>query len=77
MLTEDNEVIGLISTKSDPDENGLYGLNAITLSHIDQTIREETGFGLAENVRGDLPFRAGVFRDTLIPFLTEMVASAL
>jgi V8-like Glu-specific endopeptidase len=77
VVDADNQVIGLISTKSDPDKDGLYGLNAISLSYIDRTISEETGFGFAASVRGDLPFRASIFRDTLLPFLTAMVADEL
>ena len=77
VVNADDQAIGLISTKSGPNEDGLYGLNAITISYIDRTIQEETGFTLQESLGGNLPYRATVFRDTLLPFLTQMVANEL
>lgn len=69
VVNEAGFAIGLISTRGDDTQFGQGSLRAISLSYIDRTIREETGYGLAENVTGNLPYRARLFRDTLVPFL--------
>ena len=70
------EVIGMIATRGDDDTDGAGSLRAITLSHIDRTIKEETGFTLAENLNGNLPYRAQVFGNTLSPFLIQLFEQA-
>jgi hypothetical protein len=69
VVNEAGAAIGLISTRGDDRLFGNGSLRAISLSYIDRTIKEETGFGLAENVTGNLPYRARIFRETLVPFL--------
>jgi S1-C subfamily serine protease len=66
-------VIGLIVTRGDDSSDGAGSLRAITLSHIDRTITEETGFSLERNIGGNLPFRAEVFRTTMTPFLLTLL----
>jgi hypothetical protein len=63
--------IGLIVTKG-TEETG-SGLRALTLSYIDRTIMEETGFNLAQNARGDLLFRGQVFKKVLAPHLAALL----
>jgi hypothetical protein len=70
----DGNVIGLISTKGDDALNGAGSLNAITLSYIDRTMQEETGATFAENVSGNLAYRAQLFQETLTPFLTRILS---
>lgn len=77
VVNGDGKAIGLISTKSDDSTLGTGSLNAITVSYINRTMLEETGFGLASSIRGDLPLRAKIFRETLVPFLTTMLADEL
>jgi S1-C subfamily serine protease len=70
----DGSVIGLIVTKGNEESDGVRSLRAITLSYIDRTIREETGFSLLESTRGDLTYRAKVFTDALSPFLQTILS---
>jgi S1-C subfamily serine protease len=76
IVDSDGKVIGMIATRGDDTADGAGSLRAITLSHIDRTIKEETGFTLAENLNGDLPYRAKIFADTLTPFLIQLLEQA-
>ncbi len=69
--------IGLITTRGDDTQFGNGSLRALTLSYIDRTITEETGYSLAQNMSGDLAFRARIFRETVVPFLRFLLASNL
>ena len=76
IVNEDGEVIGMIATRGDDEVDGDGSLRAITLSHINRTIEEETGFSLSQNLNGDLPYRAKIFADTLTPFLVQILEQA-
>lgn len=76
ILNGDGEVIGMISTRGDDSVDGAGSLRAITLSHVHRTMLEETGFGLEENLGGNLAFRSQLFADTLTPFLVNILESA-
>lgn len=67
------EVIGLIATRGDDNVDGVGSLRAITTSHIDGTMIEETGFSLARNISGDIENRAQIFNDTITPLLTKLL----
>jgi hypothetical protein len=69
--------IGLISTRGDDARFGTGSLRAISLSYIDRTITEETGFSFTQNVSGNLPYRAEIFSQTLVPFLKTMLKYGL
>lgn len=73
VVNEDGEVIGMIATRGDDSIDGTGSLRAITLSHIERTISEETGFSLAENLGGNLAYRSEVFEATLAPFLLTLL----
>jgi S1-C subfamily serine protease len=73
VVDQDGNVIGMIATRGDDDVDGEGSLRAITLSHINRTIEEETGFSLTENLAGNLPYRAKIFADTMTPFLLEIL----
>ncbi len=73
IVNEGGEVIGMIATRGDDTVDGEGSLRAITLSHVSRTIEEETGFTLAENLSGDLPYRAQVFATTMTPFLLTIL----
>ena len=75
VTTAQNTAIGMITTKGDDAIDGVGSLRAITLSYIDRTIQEETGFPLSSTISGDLEFRAEVFTDTMIPFLTQVITT--
>jgi hypothetical protein len=69
--------IGLIVTKGDELTDGASSLRGLTLSYIDRTIQEETGFSLIQNTQGDLPFRSEVFTKALAPFLGQLLTYEL
>jgi hypothetical protein len=73
VVNEAGEVIGMIATRGDDSIDGAGSLRAITLSHIDRTISEETGFSLEENLGGNLAYRSQVFSATLAPFLLTVL----
>ena len=77
VLNNSQEVIGLITTRGDDEVDGAGSLRAITLSYIDRTLQQETGFSLAQTTHGDIAFRASIFRQTLIPFLSNWLAREL
>jgi S1-C subfamily serine protease len=73
IVNQDGEVIGMIATRGDDTNDGIGSLRAITLSHVNRTIEEETGFTLSENLNGNLPYRAEVFAKTMTPFLVSIL----
>lgn len=76
VLTIDGDVIGIIVTRGDDTTDGTGSLRAITLSHIERTLKQETGYSLAQNVSGNLPYRADVFAKTMSPFLLTILQQA-
>lgn len=73
IVNSDGAVIGMIATRGDDEIDGIGSLRAITLSHVNRTIKEETGFTLAENLNGNLSYRAEVFANTMTPFLIQLL----
>ncbi|HEY0964611.1 MAG TPA: serine protease [Candidatus Paceibacterota bacterium] len=73
VVSADGEVIAMITTRGNDEVDGPGSLRAITISHINRTIEEETGFTLEENLNGNLPERAQIFADTLTPFLVSLL----
>lgn len=69
--------IGLIVTKGDTEKEGEHSLRALTLSYVDRTIVEETGFTLAQNMQGDAAARGKIFQEAIAPFLTELLTKEL
>ncbi len=76
VLNTEGEVIGMISTRGDDSVDGPGSLRAITMSHINRTIEEETGFSLAQNLNGNLQERSDIFARTLTPFLITLLEQA-
>lgn len=70
-------VVGIISTKGDDAKYGKGSLRAISLAYINRTIEEETTFSLRQNLSGNLPFKARAFKNTLIPFLQNLLKEEL
>ncbi len=66
---ENGDAIGLITTRGDDAQFGQGSLRAISLSYVDRTIQEETGYTLAQNMTGDLAYRSRIFKETVVPFL--------
>ena len=73
IVRADGKLIGLVVTRSDVERDGENSLRAITLSYIDRTVVEETGFSLSSTIAGNLPFRGQVFKEALVPFLASML----
>jgi len=77
IVDTDGNAVGIISTRGDDVTFGEGSLRALTLSYIDRTITEETGFNLPRNLSGDLPYRSKIFKETLVPFLRGMLEREL
>lgn len=77
VVANDGRVIGMITTRGDDARDGAGSLRAITISHINRTITQETGFSLSSNLSGDIPFKASVFTNTMAPFLTELLVAEI
>jgi hypothetical protein len=69
--------IGLIVTKGDIQTEGVHSLRALTLSYIDRTILEETGFSLSQNMQGTLAERGAIFKKAMAPFLAGILEASL
>lgn len=76
VVNSEGNVIGVIVTRGDDSTDGLGSLRAITVSHIERTLQQETGFSLAENLSGNLPYRANIFAETMSPFLLTILQQA-
>lgn len=76
ILNAAGAVIGIIVTRGDDSIDGDGSLRAITISHIDRTIQQETNFSLAQNLNGNLAYRADIFSKTLTPFLLTLLEFA-
>jgi S1-C subfamily serine protease len=77
VTASDGRVIGMITTRGDDARDGAGSLRAITISHVNRTITEETGFSLSSNLSGDIPYKANVFTTTMAPFLTELLVAEI
>jgi len=77
VVNSEGKAVGIISTKGDDTAFGDGSLRAVTISYIDRTIKEETGFTLTQNLGGNLPYRALLFKQTLIPFLQQILKQEL
>jgi hypothetical protein len=71
------KTIGLIVTRGDEALEGPRSLRALTLSYLDRSMQEETGFSLAQNMQGDVALRGGVFKQAILPFLAEILGGEL
>jgi len=76
ILNHAGKVIGVIVTKGDDKIDGKGSLRAITVSYIDRTIKQETGFSLFDNLNGNVAYRAAVFDRTMSPFLLTILQQA-
>lgn len=72
VIDENGEVIGMVSTKGLPEE-GAGALRALTLSYVDRSMRDESTFGITETASGQLAFRAQLFMETIVPFLSRLL----
>lgn len=75
VVSDDGRVIGMITTRGDDARDGTGSLRAITVSHINRTITQETGFSLSSNLSGNIPYKANIFTSTMAPFLTQLLVT--
>jgi hypothetical protein len=73
VTTQSKNAIGLIVTKGDEAVEGAHSLRALSLSYIDRTIIEETGFSLLQNMQGDVALRGNIFKKAMVPFLAGIL----
>lgn len=73
VVDQNGVVIGMITTRGDDTIDGLGSLRAITLSHIAETIEQETGVSLFDTLGGNLAHRSKVFTTTMAPFLLTIL----
>lgn len=66
-----NHLIGVIVTSSEAETTSERDLRAITLAHIDRSMRNQLGVGLNEFLASDIPSRARDFRENIAPNLIE------
>jgi hypothetical protein len=77
VLNKRGAVIGMITTRGNDTTDGAGSLHAITMTHINSTITEETGTSLTANLVGNVPTRAIAFASTMSPFLTKLLVGAI
>ncbi len=77
VVGEDGRVIGMIATRGNDEKDGVGSLRAITISHINRTIKQETGTDLQSHLQGDIENRAVVFNETMTPFLTALLTTEI
>ena len=77
IVNKEGKVIGMIVTRGDDTTDGKGSLRAITLSHINSTIEEETRFSLERHASGNIENRSHIFTQTLAPFLTTLLSLEL
>jgi len=77
VVNNEGQAIGIISTKGDPALFSNRSLRALTLSYVDRTMEEETGYRLEAYLGGNLPYRSKLFKETLGPFLKRMLEREL
>lgn len=75
VVRTDGSALGLIVTKGDTATEGARSLRALTLSYIDRTIKEETGYSLLQNMQGDIAYRGTIFKQALEPFLGMLLSN--
>ncbi|MFM2424266.1 MAG: Trypsin-like peptidase domain [Candidatus Parcubacteria bacterium] len=77
ILSKNGEVIGMIATRGNDQKDGSGSLRAITIHHVNRTLKEETGVELLEHTQGDVSARAGIFTATMAPFLTALLTAEI
>lgn len=77
IINKDGQAIGMIVTRGNDETDGTGSLRAITLSHINLTIEEESGFSLINHINGNTEKRSQTFINTLAPFLTAILSSEI
>ncbi|MBI4068165.1 trypsin-like peptidase domain-containing protein [Candidatus Kaiserbacteria bacterium] len=64
-------LVGLIVTTSEGETTADRDLRAVTIAHVDRSIREHTGMGLSEFLNGDILEHANDFRVNQLAVLAQ------
>ena len=70
-----DKLVGLIVTTSDALTTEDRDLRAITLSHINRSIKEETGSDISDYLSGDLKQKQVNFGNNTFPYLSRLIQS--
>lgn len=74
---QSTKLTGLIVTSSSEESTGERELNAITIAHINRSLKEEMGFDLATFFSTDLAAVAHDFQTIVAPGLTEILVEVV
>lgn len=77
VVDERGAMVGLITTRGNPQGEGTQSLRALTLLYVNRILTEETGLDLAHTLSGDIRLRAQTFRETIAPHLRSLLLSTL
>ncbi len=73
VVDKNSKLIGLISTTSEGDQTNKRDLRAITMGHINRTLKEEVGMSLSKILSGDIASFAALFQKITTPLLTGVL----
>ncbi|OHA39552.1 MAG: hypothetical protein A3I97_00210 [Candidatus Taylorbacteria bacterium RIFCSPLOWO2_02_FULL_44_35] len=77
IVNSDGRLIGLIATATDANTTSERSLQAITITHIENSLNEEVGMNLESFMGNNLKERFRSFQETLAPALTEVLVKEL
>jgi len=72
-----NQLIGIIVTSSDAESTSDRDLRAITLAHVNRSMKNQIGIGLTEFLSSDIQARGSDFRINIAPSLADMLIAHL
>ncbi len=71
VMNQWGQLVGIIVTTSDGETTAQRDLRAITLAHINRSIKEHTGMSLSDYIGTDLEVHASDFRKNDLPALAQ------
>ena len=71
-MSDEDRLIGLISTRTVRPDLSKRSLQAITMDHIRRSFREDTGADLDAYLKGDLPALVSKFKNTAEDLLADL-----
>ncbi len=77
IVDSNSRLIGIVVTSTDAETTGERDLRALTLTHVDRSLRKDTGSGLLDLLSGDATAASVLFQSTRAPTLTELLIQAI
>jgi hypothetical protein len=74
---QSNKLTGLIVTSTSGETTGERELNAITLAHINRSLKKEAGLDLAAFLNADISLAANNFQKIVAPELTAILVEVV